>query len=48
MLFKHKYHPRITTGEITLTFRLWSKPQVKAGGRYRYGCNIGRLLCSGL
>ena len=37
MLFKHKYHPLIAIGEITLTFRLCSKPQVKAGGRYRYG-----------
>jgi len=25
----------VLAGEITVSFRLWSRPQVKAGGRYR-------------
>jgi ASCH domain len=25
----------VLAGEITLSFRLWSRPQVKAGGRYQ-------------
>lgn len=25
------------SGDITLTIRLWQRPQVKAGGRYRVG-----------
>ncbi len=25
------------SGDITLTFRLWGNPKVKAGGRYRVG-----------
>ena len=25
------------SGRITVSFRLWSRPQVKAGGRYRVG-----------
>lgn len=25
------------SGEITLSFRLWRRPRVKAGGRYRVG-----------
>ncbi len=30
-------HDDIAAGEITLTVRLWRRPQVKAGGRYRVG-----------
>ena len=40
MLFKHKYHPLIVAGEVTVTFRNWSRPQAKAGGRYRLGKDI--------
>ncbi len=25
------------SGDITVSFRLWQRPQVKAGGRYRVG-----------
>jgi hypothetical protein len=28
-------HPGLAKGEITVTFRGWSRPQVKVGGRYR-------------
>ena len=27
----------VLAGEITLTFRLWTRPKVKVGGRYRVG-----------
>jgi len=27
----------VLSGDITVTFRLWRRPQVKAGGRYRIG-----------
>jgi hypothetical protein len=30
-------HPGLANGEIDLTFRAWSRPQVKLGGRYRAG-----------
>ena len=36
MLFKRAFHAGLRDGSITLTFRRWSRPQVKAGGRYRY------------
>jgi hypothetical protein len=36
MLFKRGFHPGITDGSITLTFRAWLKPQAKAGGRQRF------------
>jgi hypothetical protein len=35
-LFKRAFHPGLRDGSITLTFRCWSRPQVKPGGRYRY------------
>ena len=35
MLFKREFHAGLRDGSITLTFRRWSRPQVKAGGRYR-------------
>ena len=36
MLFKREFHAGLRQGSITLTFRRWSRPQVRAGGRYRY------------
>ncbi len=39
MLFKYRFFPAIEDGSITLTFRRWKKPQVKAGGRYRLNPN---------
>ena len=41
MLFSVDAWPRLADGSITLTFRTWSRPQAKAGGRYRVG---GMLL----
>ena len=35
LLFKKPFHDGLTTGAITLTFRRWDKPHVRAGGRYR-------------
>ncbi len=35
LLFKKAFWPGLVSGEITLTFRRWAKPHVKAGGRYR-------------
>ena len=34
-LFSQRFHPGLVSGEITLTFRLWPKARVRAGGRYR-------------
>ncbi|GAC1538401.1 MAG: hypothetical protein NVS3B10_02880 [Polyangiales bacterium] len=35
LLFKKAFHEGLSSGAITLTFRRWQKPHVKAGGRYR-------------
>ena len=35
VLFKREFHAGLASGAITLTFRLWSGPKVKVGGRYR-------------
>lgn len=35
LLFKKAYWEGLKDGTITLTFRRWQKPHVKAGGRYR-------------
>lgn len=35
LLFKKAFHAGLTSGAVTLTFRRWQKPHVKAGGRYR-------------
>jgi hypothetical protein len=31
------------SGDITVTFRLWQRPQVKAGGRYGVGAGVGHI-----
>lgn len=41
MLFSVDAWPGLADGSITLTFRSWTKPQAKIGGRYRVG---GMLL----
>ena len=41
MLFSAAAWPGLADGSITVTFRTWSKPQAKVGGRYRVG---GMLL----
>lgn len=35
--FSKELHDDIAGGDITLSFRLWRRPQVKVGGRYRVG-----------
>ena len=35
LLFKKPFHEGLVQGTITVTFRRWEKPQVRAGGRYR-------------
>jgi hypothetical protein len=35
MLFKQRFWPGLADGSITLTFRTWTRPQAKVGGRYR-------------
>jgi hypothetical protein len=35
--FSRELRGRVLSGEITVSFRLWQRPQVKVGGRYRVG-----------
>jgi hypothetical protein len=35
LLFQKRFHEGLKNGAVRLTFRFWSKPQVKPGGRYR-------------
>jgi len=35
--FSAELRDAVLDGSITLTYRLWSRPQVKVGGRYRVG-----------
>ena len=35
LLFKKPFHEGLVNGTITLTYRRWEKPHVRAGGRYR-------------
>lgn len=35
LLFKKPFWEGLTSGAITVTFRRWQKPHVRAGGRYR-------------
>ena len=35
LLFKKPFHAGLVSGAITLTYRRWDKPHVRAGGRYR-------------
>ena len=35
LLFQKRFHAGIVSGAVRLTFRLWGKPHVKVGGRYR-------------
>jgi hypothetical protein len=41
MLFSKSAWPGLADGSISVTFRTWTKPQAKPGGRYRVG---GMLL----
>jgi hypothetical protein len=35
LLFQKRFHEGLVNGAVRLTFRLWDKPHVKVGGRYR-------------
>jgi hypothetical protein len=35
--FSKELRDDVAAGDITVTFRLWRRPQVKVGGRYRAG-----------
>lgn len=35
LLFQKRFHAGLVDGSVTRTFRLWDKPHVKVGGRYR-------------
>jgi uncharacterized protein YqfB (UPF0267 family) len=35
--FSRELRPDVLAGDITVSFRLWSRPKVKPGGRYRLG-----------
>jgi hypothetical protein len=37
MQFSKELRDDVAGGDITVTFRLWRRPQVKVGGRYRVG-----------
>ena len=37
MEFSRELRESVLSGAITVTFRLWRRPQVKPGGRYRVG-----------
>jgi hypothetical protein len=35
--FSKELRDDVAAGDITVSFRLWQRPQVKVGGRYRVG-----------
>ena len=37
MEFSRELRPRVAAGDITVSFRLWRRPQVRVGGRYPVG-----------
>jgi hypothetical protein len=37
MEFSQELRAPVLAGDITVSFRLWQRPRVKAGGRYRVG-----------
>ncbi len=37
MQFSPELRERVADGSITVSYRLWSRPQVKVGGTYRSG-----------
>lgn len=34
-MFSRALRDRVASGEVTVSIRLWNRPQVKVGGRYR-------------
>ncbi len=43
MLFSQELRDDVLAGEITVSFRLWKRPKVKAGGRYPVGPGHGLI-----
>jgi hypothetical protein len=37
VVFSRELRASVLSGDMTVTFRLWQRPQVKVGGRYRVG-----------
>ncbi len=37
MEFSRELRASVLSGDITVTFRLWRRPKVRTGGRYRVG-----------
>ncbi len=37
MQFSPELRAPVLAGEVTLSFRLWTRPKVRVGGRYRVG-----------
>ena len=43
MIFSRELHDDVLAGVITVSFRLWKRPKVKAGGQYPVGPGRGRI-----
>jgi hypothetical protein len=43
MLFSRELRDDVLAGDITVSFRLWKRPKVKAGGRYPVDPGPGRI-----
>ncbi len=41
MLFSQELRQAVLAGDITVSFRLWKRPKVKAGGRYPVDPGLG-------
>jgi len=46
MVFTKRLHAPIMAGEVTCSVRIWQRPHVKIGGRYRLGA--GAVEVTGL
>jgi hypothetical protein len=44
MLFSQELRADVLAGEITVSFRLWQRPKVKAGGRYPVDPGLGFIV----
>jgi hypothetical protein len=43
VLFSQELREDVLAGDITVSFRLWKRPKVKAGGRYPVGPGAGLI-----
>jgi len=41
--FSQELRDDVLAGQITVSFRLWKRPQVKTGGRYPVGPGLGLI-----